>query len=374
MSAVENFDTVQPGAQAGPGVSLRLGQTSRNGPFWMLSLVNGLLNLVTLTLYRFWGRTNVRRQLWRDTTLNGEPFEYTGTGGELFKGFLIALVVFTIPYLVLVFAGQMLPPLIGIPLILVVALVAYWGIGAAIWLAFRYISSRTTWRGIRFELIGKPVDYAWIYFQQVILNTITLGWWTPRMDIRTSAELWGNLFYGSIRFSFDEEEARRENLYGPFAILWLAGAGGYVLLILAVFGMGFSGFMTPSDPDAVPDMINVLVVLYAGAFLWLLALILGAAPYQAALLRAMARGLSIEAARFSSQSRWPGLLWLNFSNVLLLTVSLGLLSPLVQARSFRYVLSRIASEGHVNLEAATQAERGPNQAEGLDDALDLGLG
>jgi uncharacterized membrane protein YjgN (DUF898 family) len=68
---------------------------------------------------------------------------------------------------------------------------------------------------------------------------------------------------------------------------------------------------------------------------------------------------------------WIHLAILGFTNILLLTVSFGLLSPLVQARSFRFTMSLLRSEGQVDLDIATQAAVGPNQAEGLADALDL---
>lgn len=60
------------------------------GPLFGLVIVNALLSIVTLGIYRFWARTRVRRYLWRNMQLLGEPFEYSGVGSELFVGFLIA--------------------------------------------------------------------------------------------------------------------------------------------------------------------------------------------------------------------------------------------------------------------------------------------
>src|SRR3712207_2766510 len=77
-------------------------------PFAVLGLKNGLLNLVTLTLYRFWGKTEVRRRVWDGVQMNGEPFEYTGRGVELFMGFLLALGVVGLPFLIVVFGAQFL--------------------------------------------------------------------------------------------------------------------------------------------------------------------------------------------------------------------------------------------------------------------------
>src|SRR4029079_17674211 len=65
-----------------------------------IALVNFLLSLVTLTIYRFWAKTNVRRHIWSCVHINGEPLEYTGRGIELFLGFLIVFGLFILPLLV----------------------------------------------------------------------------------------------------------------------------------------------------------------------------------------------------------------------------------------------------------------------------------
>lgn len=344
-------------------------QRATTGSFLGLSVVNGLLNLITLTLYRFWGRTEVRRRLWATTFVNGEPFEYTGKGGELFKGFLIATAIIVLPYLVIVFVAQLLPPMIGLPLLLAVILALYAGIGAAVWLSFRYLASRTTWRGIRFELAGSAKDYSLMYFGQLLLTVITLGWWSPKAAIKVSAPLWGRLSFGSLPLEFDEGEARKEHLYGPFAIGWVALIVGY-----AVFGFAMTGIirdgLDPNDPEA---MLAILGPLYLGLFVLALFAGLAFTPYQAAVARAIVRGIRFQGATFRLDMKWLPLAVLSFTNIVLLTFSLGLLSPLVQARSFRFTLSRLSGEGAVDFDAAMQAARGPDQAEGLADALDLGM-
>ena len=69
-----------------------------------LSIVNFLLRIVTLGIYHFWGKTEVRRRIWSAVRLNGEPLEYTGTGKELFLGFLVVLAVVFLPITLGVFA------------------------------------------------------------------------------------------------------------------------------------------------------------------------------------------------------------------------------------------------------------------------------
>lgn len=64
-------------------------------------LVNILLSILTLGIYRFWGKTRLRRYLTSGFILDGDRFDYTGTGGELFWGFMKALffiIILFIPF------------------------------------------------------------------------------------------------------------------------------------------------------------------------------------------------------------------------------------------------------------------------------------
>ena len=154
-------DTVTPPEGAAAGEDLRFHHTIQPSAFLGLSLKNGLLNLVTLTLYRFWGKTEVRRRVWRNVRLNDEPFEYTGRGGELFIGFILALVVLGLPFLIIIFGVQFLGPFVALMVVPVIYLLIFWLWGFGVFTAFRYMASRSTWRGIRFRLRGSPVNYAW---------------------------------------------------------------------------------------------------------------------------------------------------------------------------------------------------------------------
>ena len=62
----------------------------RQGPLAGLLLRNLLFSILTLGIYRFWGRTHVRRFVWRHTVLLDDALEYLGTGGELWRGFCSA--------------------------------------------------------------------------------------------------------------------------------------------------------------------------------------------------------------------------------------------------------------------------------------------
>src|SRR5258706_3707487 len=64
-----------------------------------LSLLNLILTILTLGIYSFWGKTEVRRRIWSSIRLNDEPLAYTGTGGELLIGFVLVFAVVLLPTL-----------------------------------------------------------------------------------------------------------------------------------------------------------------------------------------------------------------------------------------------------------------------------------
>ena len=147
-----------------------------------LSIANFIYRLFTLGIYDFWARTEVRKRLWSAIRLDGEPLVYTGTGKELFLGFIIVFGLVLLPMLllsagiILVF-GPTSPVAQLFPLALYVFIFLLFGV--AIYRAQRYRLLRTSWRGIRGSLDGNSWNYGWTYFWTFLLIPLTLGWIIP---------------------------------------------------------------------------------------------------------------------------------------------------------------------------------------------------
>jgi uncharacterized membrane protein YjgN (DUF898 family) len=348
---------------------VRIEQRADPAAFLGLSLRVGLLNLITLTLYRFWGKTEVRRRLWSSIHLNDEPFEYAGRGVELFLGFLFALLVIGLPFLLVVFAVQFLGPgVAGLSLLpLYLGLVFLMGYGR--FTAFRYIANRTAWRGVRFQLTGSAANYGLAYLGYVLLSGVTLGWFWPAADRRLAGRLWGGLRFGDQPFRFRIDEARKHRVYGPYALGWLLGIVGYVALVgamVAIIAPTIRGG-TPQEPSLAQlselyRIVGVVALGYAIVF----------SPFHAALLRSVMAGIGFRELRFRLHVKWFEIAWMTVSNVALLTVSLGFLMPFVEARVSRFLLDRLEVSGTVDFGAVSQAEpRGPRTDEGLADAFGI---
>ncbi|MEY4872858.1 MAG: hypothetical protein RLZZ563_2188, partial [Pseudomonadota bacterium] len=61
-----------------------------------LALGTGMLAVVTLGIYRFWAKARIRRHVWGQVRVGDDALEFTGTGLEMFLGFLMAVVVLAV--------------------------------------------------------------------------------------------------------------------------------------------------------------------------------------------------------------------------------------------------------------------------------------
>jgi uncharacterized membrane protein YjgN (DUF898 family) len=151
--------------------------------FWR----NLLLTVVTFGIYRFWATTRMRRYLWAHMQFMGDRFEYTGTGGEKFRGFLLALLVFAAiaavnlgtAYLIRV-SGNPALALLQLPVSLFYASL----FGAAVFSAQRYRLSRTSWRGIRGGMESGAFAYGLKTVWYGMVTPFTLGLLWPILRMR----------------------------------------------------------------------------------------------------------------------------------------------------------------------------------------------
>lgn len=370
----------EPATAAAPpqGEALTFSTTVRTRDFFVISLINGLLNIITLTLYRFWGKTEVRRRIWRGLRVNGEAVEYTGRGIELFIGFLLAVVLLGLPFLGVVFAVQFLDP-IYVGLLFPLYLILFWLFGFGMFTAFRYMASRTTWRGVRFALAGSAQTYGWTWLGMQIASGFTMGWIQPVFERMLAQQVWDHLRFGDRRFRWNQTASERIGLYGPFAVGWFLTAlfviGLFVVPVILAAATGMGMTYDPAVPMApaapAPPVPDWAFTLFAYGVLIVLAPIFALfwAPYQSALLRSVAAGISLDEARFALKVGSLSLWWLTVTNLLLILASLGILTPLVQARTAKYLVRRLTSSGTAQIEAARQAGSGPRTAEGLADAF-----
>lgn len=255
-----------------PAVTARY--TGTGSSLFGLALMNGLLTLLTLGIYRFWGKTRVRRYIWSSFDLGGNRPEYTGTGLEKFLGFLVAVIVLTV-YLgliqvILFYFGMhfVLEPkseaqvlmqlsVFYISLFAILPLMIF-----ARYRARRYMMARTRFMGIRFGMDKGAWGYVWRAIAHGALTAVTLGILLPRQTFWLEKYKTDRSWYGDRKFT---QDGRWGALYGAMRHV-LIGA------LLVVFGVGAgiaaSVIAEGERGGGMPAMGAIAMVLMFGGMLW----------------------------------------------------------------------------------------------------------
>jgi len=240
----------------------------------------------------------VRRYFWSNVRFLDDPLEYTGTGGELFVGFLIVIAILFPLGLIYTAINAIVPTdsfglHIGLEVAYYLVLFALLQIG--FYRMWRYRMSRTTWRGVRFGLDGSTWTYLKLASGWTLLTAITLGFAYPWMQI----DLWRyqirHTRIGSEIFKFD---GNAKDLIWPWItvfipMLCIAGAGiGIWLSVDAQAGNKLPAII-PGKQGFVGMMGGIIGVSY-------LAFLITFFMYQIRQTRYQISGLRLGIASFQS--------------------------------------------------------------------------
>lgn len=333
--------------------------------FAPIALTNLLLTIVTLGIYRFWAKARERRYLWSRTEFIDDSLEWTGTGGEMFKGFLIVMALLLPAILFLQFGLQAMILRGQGALAVLLTIVLYGGFlylgGVAHYRALRYRLSRTYWHGIRGG--GEPGGWAYglSYLWKTLAGALVLGLLVPWSMTQLWNERWNAMSFGPHRF---EANADTDGLMGRWVLLLLSPVA--IVIALIVVALLFRGSAPPSPGTAV--FTSVLFVL---GFYLLFGLIgLG---YFAAYIRKVIDTLNLGDLRFTFTARSKDWLVLFLGSLGLVVVTLGIGIIFLSYRNWSFFIRHLEAAGDVELGSLTQstAER-TSDAEGLASAFDIG--
>jgi uncharacterized membrane protein YjgN (DUF898 family) len=348
---------------------------------FVMFLINVALGIVTLGFYRFWGKTRIRKYLWSHVSFRGERFEYSGTGMELFLGFLIALAIFG-------------PPIIGynlwayldpidprdpdpVKLALYVAgsivfiLALYLMLHGAVFSAQRYRMTRSIWRGIRGQLDGSAWTYAFLGLGLSLLNLVSLFWTRPWCDTVLLNYRLGRASIGDRKL---QATIGVKGLYGPFTVTWVATAlavvGVFAVFIAYVYQEARRLGHPPTEEEA-QRIINAVVWMF---LLIPIVYLMTVSFYRAALIRAVAAATRWGGVGFAFPVKGWTLLWFNLSNYAMILGTVGLALPYVMVRYVRFVARHLSVDGDIEYAALKQAEGAkPRLGEGLAEYMGVGL-
>jgi uncharacterized membrane protein YjgN (DUF898 family) len=358
---------------------LRFSYVPRPG-LMKLTFMNLLLNIITLSFYRFWAKTNVRQHIWSCVHINGEPLEYTGTGKELFLGFLMIFGIFFLPYIAItafltVYLGPQSPVLSLLQGLFFLFIYVFWGF--AVYRARKYQLSRTNWRGIRGSLVGSAMTYSLLYFGSLLAKGMSMGWATPVMNTVLQEQITNDMRFGDAAFKF---KGRAGALYPTYALCWFLTLGAFIVAMVVAAGSaaGMSNFkdlFSNADNPENAKTIGIMIAIFIGFYLLLALLIIPMlwAIYIAKEMRIFANYTRFDGAPFTMNATAWSVIRLTVVNLLLLVFTLGIAWPFINQRLVRFITERITLEGKVDIDRIRQSQEAMlKRGEGLAAAFDVG--
>ena len=349
------------------------------GQIYKIWFKNLLFMIITFGIYRAWAKVRIRKYLWAHTSIDGDAFHYTGTGGELFRGYMkVALLYFVVSLaqasIVMTMDGDDMlaaeqqrqqaiyeamkkcgytsenrdkvtneiyydcldkhgigeeTPNDSITTTitnLLVLLFFFYIISFARYSSLRYRLSRTTWRGVHGRMTGNANKYAFFAFGRAFLNLISLGILIPKSDMAKQAYIMRDMYLGNQQASFMNDTSGLMKIH---IITWLLAIPTFTL-----------------------------------SRLW----------YIAALKNKKLANTSF--GGLTCQGNYTGgkLAGLYIINILLIIMTLGFATPVVINRTVRFHVANTIIEGNIEstMILQTQSDAG-NIGEGLADSFDSGL-
>lgn len=350
----------------------------RLGELYRIFLVNLLLTIITLGIYRFWAITRWRRYFWSHMRFQGERLEYNGRGIELFLGFLMAigiLVGLIIGALILAFACRFIyAPLAVVPLLGIYVLFFILAF-AARFSAQRYRLSRTLWCGIRGGMEGSALAYGACALGYFLLQPFTLFQLMPWMQVRLAERRINASRLGSAAFHFTGRALR---LYPAFLATMIA-----IIVLLSATStlvwLDIAARLLPllhaagKDPRAILAFQQATPVIIAGIIAFGIGSALISCWYSALFVRHLAERTQLATLQFGSTLSGGRLLRLILGNTLIIVFSIGLALPVAMHRTARMLADNFKVAGALDAAALHQSSlRVPRTGEGMLQALDHG--
>jgi len=333
-----------------------------------IAATNALLIICTLGVYRFWATARQRRYLWSRTRIIDDTLEWTGTGKEMFIGFLIVIAILAPFFLFIQF---LFPALIvrgkaeaagGVLFLFEIALI-YLG-GFARFRATRYRLSRSWWHGIRGGSDDPGWNFGGEYLGRYALVFMTLFIMFPWATTRLWNSRWNAMSFGPLKFHANLDA---EGLKARWALIYVAPIAAAILAFALIATLGLSG---PNEGGPNPTLggavIAVVLLIY-------IAIPLATLHWYAKFFRNAANATKLGNLEFGfGASTWD---WLKLflGNLGLAIITLGFGLTYWGYRNWAFMVRHTRIYGSVDLGDLTQSTtHAPREAEGFADAFDIG--
>ncbi|MFT4969495.1 MAG: uncharacterized membrane protein YjgN (DUF898 family) [Chitinophagales bacterium] len=291
------------------------------GSLFGIYIKNIFLCLFTLGLYIPWAIVNITKYIYTNLEFKERRFDYTGTGKEIFKGFIKAiLIIIGVALLVGLISSLGVDILTGL-VMLALYLAYFLAIPYVMHYAMKYDRANTTYAGIRFGYRGDLEEFIKLFLKGVLFTILSLGIYGAWFSVDLRKYISKNSRLGNAEFSFEGDGME-------YFILNVKG------LLLSSLTLGIYMFWW------IKDLFNYTVENTK-------------MHYQE------------QAYSFNSEVSGGKLFGLFFTNMLLIVFTLGFGIAWADVRTYRFLCENCSLENDIDVESIEQTEPTYHDAIGI---------
>lgn len=343
--------------------------------FFGVYIVGIVLSVLTLSVYYPWFRAATLRYLYEKTELLGSRWTFIGSGREMFVGYIKFLMIAGGLY-ALYSGGQVWiladPTMLGLGMLLI--MVAFFGYitlpALAIHGVLRYRLSRSVWRGIHAGYVGRLGPLFGHLIGGQFLSYVTIGIYYPTFQADLYRYVLPNLRLGSLRPVF---QGKSDELWLSYRAYYFTIVGGIVGAIFLAF---LSAGLTALSLGSVASLLFIVYLLVIALLAFFRYFEFRAGFYDW-LVEKTTLVNDADGRRYRLYGHFTAteVFQLQFVNVLLLIVSLGIAYPWVITRNLEFFFANVGIDGSIDPDTIvqTQAPDADAAGEGMLDFLDIGL-
>ena len=308
-----------PAVPAAPVEPQPVAFTGDASEYFKIWIVNVLLTIVTLGIYAAWAKVRKRRYFCANTRVLGHTFEYLADPVKILYGNLIVGALF----LALAFS-QVVSPFLYLGLVLLFSIAAPWFIVRA--LAFN--ARNTAWRGLRFNFTGTYGQSAMVFLLWPLMVPFTMGLLMPVVAQKQKDFIVKHHAFGTTPFSFTGKVEAFFKVYGLAFLFFLP-------VVLAYFGLIFWAVMnlpkrlSPGFLGVGPAELAVMLMFFLVFGLGFV----GMQFFRARMFNLVWNNATLAGTRFLASLRFRDLLLVEFTNKLVVALTLGFMFPWAAIRT-----------------------------------------
>lgn len=295
-------------------------------------IVNILLTIVTIGIYSAWAKVRRKRYFNGNTVIHGRAFGYHATGGQIFKGRLIAFAFIVVAQLM----GLIHPYLVFLPPLLLMVFLP-WLIVRSI----RFNARVTSYRNVRFDFAGTAGGAFVSVFLGGLVAFLSFGILAPLSSRWVNRYIFGNLRYGDRPFSADPKISKLYRVWVIPAIMVVIGGAIAGFIGIAIV-LGSSSMITETDPSETA-IAFILGAIYVAMFGALLVYGLAGIVYRVGVRNVVVNSMLLDGKhQLQSDLGRARYLWIVVSNLIVTVITLGLMRPWAAVREARYSVEHTA--------------------------------